>query len=445
MAEHFDILVRGGICSLDAGPAAVDLGIRAGRIAAIGAPEELGNASAEETIDASGLHVLPGAIDPQVHFREPGFEYKEDIESGTRAAAKGGFTSVFEMPNTQPPTTSADALADKFSRARGRAFCDHAFFVGATPENAESLGELERLPGCPGVKVFMGKSTGNLLVHDDADLRRVLASGSKRVAVHAEDEDRLRERAESLDLAAGGVALHPIWRDVQTALRATERLLALARETNRRVHVLHVTTAEEVALLTENRDIATFECTPQHLLLSSPDCYAKLGTRAQMNPPIRTAEHGEALWSAVANRSLDALASDHAPHTLEEKALPYPESPSGMTGVQTTLILMLDQVSRGRLSLERLVELCCSGPARVWNAQRKGRLALDFDADLVLVDMAAERRIENDWIESRCGWTPFDGREVTGWPVATLVRGHTVMRDDELIGPPIGKPVEFVE
>ncbi|MEE3330551.1 MAG: dihydroorotase [Myxococcota bacterium] len=445
MAEHFDILIRGGICALDGGSAAVDIGIRAGRIAAIGAPEELGSASAEETIDASGLHVLPGAIDPQVHFREPGFEYKEDIESGTRAAAKGGFTSVFEMPNTQPPTTSAEALADKFARARGRAFCDHAFFVGATPENADSLGDLERLPGCPGVKVFMGKSTGNLLVHEDSDLRRVLASGSKRVAVHAEDEDRLRERAESLDLAAGGVAMHPIWRDVQTALRATERLLALARETNRRVHVLHVTTAEEIALLAENRDIATFECTPQHLLLSSPSCYADLGTRAQMNPPIRTAEHGEALWSALANRSLDALASDHAPHTLEEKALPYPESPSGMTGVQTTLILMLDQVSRGRLSLERLVELCCSGPARVWGAQRKGRLALDFDADLVLVDTAAERRIENDWIESRCGWTPFDGREVTGWPVATLVRGHTVMRDDELIGPPIGEPVEFVE
>ena len=442
MPEHYDLIVRGGNCVLENSTARAEIGIRSGSIAAIG---DLGAASAESVIDATGLHVLPGAIDPQVHFREPGFEYKEDIETGTRAAAKGGFTSVFEMPNTQPPTTNAPALADKFARAKGRAWCDHAFFVGATPDNADSLGDLEGLPGCPGIKVFMGKSTGNLLVHEDEDLRRVLASGSKRVAVHAEDEARLRERAESLDLAAGGVAMHPEWRDVQTALLATQRLLTLAREAKRRVHILHVTTADEVDLLAQNRDIATFECTPQHLLLSAPNCYAELGTRVQMNPPIRTAEHGEALWTAVADGNLDALASDHAPHTLEEKAAPYPESPSGMTGVQTTLILMLDQVAQGRLSLERLVELCCAGPARVWSAQRKGQIAPGFDADLVLVDTQAQRRIENEWIESRCGWTPFDGREVTGWPIATLVRGQTVMREDELIGPPIGAPVEFAD
>ena len=444
MAEHFDTLVRGGTCvpggDGDARPFAADIGIRDGRIAAIG---DLANASAEETIDATGLHVLPGAIDPQVHFREPGFEYKEDIETGTRAAAKGGFTSVFEMPNTDPPTTSREAHEDKFARARGRAWCDHAFFVGATPANADELGELEALPGCPGIKVFMGKSTGNLLVHEDEDLRRVLASGSQRVAVHAEDEERLRQRAEELDLAGGGVAMHPEWRDAKTALFATERLLRFAREAGRRVHVLHVTTAEEVELLAKNRDIATFECTPQHLLLESPDCYARLGTRVQMNPPIRTAEHRAALWRAVDDGTLDAVASDHAPHTLEEKARPYPESPSGMTGVQTTLILLLDQVARGRLSLERFVELCCTGPARVWDARGKGAIAVGNDADLVLVDTAAKRTIESAWIESRCGWTPFDGVDVTGWPIATLVRGHTVMRDDELLGPPVGRPVLF--
>jgi dihydroorotase len=440
MTPLFDWIVRGGRCVVDGATVDADLGVSDGRIVEIGA---LAGASAAQEFDASGLHVLPGAIDAQVHFREPGFESKEDIETGTRAAAMGGITAVFEMPNTDPPTTSASALADKFARAAGRAWCDHAFFVGATPENAEELAELETLPGCSGVKVFMGKSTGNLLVHKDEDLRRVLRSGTRRVAVHAEDEDRLRERAAALDLRAGGVAMHPEWRDTETALRATRRLLALAREAGRPVHVLHITTAQEVELLAQHRDIATFECTPQHLLLAAPDCYEEHGTRVQMNPPIRTAEHRAALWRSVADGNLDAIASDHAPHTLEEKALPYPESPSGMTGVQTVVPLLLDCVARGQLSLERMVELCCSGPARVWRVQSKGRIAVGMDADLTIVDLGATRTIENSWIESRCGWTPFDGRNVRGWPIATVVRGHIVMREDELLDEPVGAPVRF--
>ncbi|MCA9512439.1 MAG: amidohydrolase family protein, partial [Myxococcales bacterium] len=254
---------------------------------------------------------------------------------------------------------------------------------------------------------------------------------------------RLRERAAALDLAAGGVALHPEWRDVETALRATRRLLALAREARRPVHVLHVTTAEEVELLAAYRDVATYECTPQHLVLAAPGCYARLGTRAQMNPPIREARHRDALWRAVASGALDAIASDHAPHTLEEKARPYPASPSGMTGVQTTLPLLLDCVAAGRLSLDRLVELCCAGPARVWRAHGKGALAAGYDADLALVDLGAARTIENRWIASRCGWTPFDGVRVRGWPVATVVGGHVAMRDDEVVGPPRGREVAF--
>ena len=443
MSEPFDLVVRGGRCVLPAPlrTETADVGVRDGRIIAI---DDLSSAEAGKVIDAKGLHVLPGAIDPQVHFREPGFEHKEDIESGTRAAVLGGVTSIFEMPNTEPPTTSEAALADKFNRARGRAWCDHAFFVGATPDNAEQLGELEQLPGCPGVKVFMGKSTGNLLVDTDDDLRRVLASGTRRVAVHAEDEQRLNQRFEELDLAhRDDIQLHPEWRDVETALRATRRLLTLARETERPVHVLHVTTAEEVDLLRQNREIATFECTPQHLVLAAPECYSRLGSKVKMNPPIREARHRDGLWSAVADGTLDAIASDHAPHTIEEKALPFPDCPSGMTGVQTLLPLMLDAVAHGKLSLERLVELCCEGPARVWRARRKGRIELDADADLVLVDLAANRTIEDSWIASRCGWSPFDGHAVTGWPVATLVRGRVVMRDDEVQGVAQGKPVEF--
>lgn len=438
----YDLIVRGGTCVSHRGVAEADIAIRGGRIVEIG---NLARADAAEVFDASGCHVLPGAIDPQVHFREPGFEHKEDIESGTRAAVLGGITAVFEMPNTEPPTTTAAALEDKLRRAHGRAWCDIAFFVGATPDNAPQLAELERLPGCSGVKVFMGKSTGNLLVHEDRDLERVLRSGRRRVAVHAEDEMRLRERASQLDLARGGVTLHPEWRDVETAVRATRRLLDLARRCRRRVHVLHVTTAEEVDLLAASRDWATAETTPQHLTLAAPGCYAELGTRVQMNPPIRDERHRRALWRGVCGGLIDNIASDHAPHTLDEKARAYPQSPAGMPGVQTLLPIMLDHAAQGRLSLELLVDLCCAGPARVWGAPRKGRLVLGGDADLSIVDLGARREIRDDWIASRCGWTPFAGRTVRGWPRATVLRGRVVMREGELQGTPSGRPVEFDE
>jgi dihydroorotase len=438
----FDLVVRGGTCVSHRGVGRADVGIRNGRIAEIG---DLARADAGEVLEVDGCHVLPGAIDPQVHFREPGFEHKEDIETGTRAAVLGGITSVFEMPNTDPPTTHAAALEDKLRRARGRAWCDIAFFVGATPDNAEELGELERLPGCSGVKVFMGKSTGNLLVHEDRDLERVLRSGRRRVAVHAEDELRLRERAEALDLARGGVAMHPEWRDVETAVRATRRLLDAAERCRRRVHVLHLTTAEEVALVEAHRDLATAETTPQHLTLTAPACYTELGTRVQMNPPIREDRHRQALWRGVVGGVIDNIASDHAPHTREEKARPYPASPAGMPGVQTLLALMLDHAAAGRLSLELLVDVCCAGPARVWGASRKGRLVVGGDGDLSIVDLSATRTIRDDWIASRCGWTPFHGRTVRGWPRATVVRGRVVMRDDEVLGTASGLPVEFAE
>jgi len=441
MADRFDLVVTGGTCVTPSGRAAIDVGVRNGRIAALG---DLGGADAAETVDAAGLHVLPGVIDTQVHFREPGLEHKEDLATGTAAAAAGGVTAVFEMPNTDPSTTTAAAIADKLDRAQGRAWCDHAFFVGAAAENAEELATLERLPGCAGVKAFMGSSTGSLLVPDDATLDRVLAHGTRRVAVHAEDESRLKERA-ALAVEAADVHAHPVWRDVETALRATTRLLTAARRQGRRVHVLHVTTAEEMALLAGHKDLATVETTPQHLTLAAPDCYDRLGTRAQMNPPIREARHRDALWQAVADGVVDVIGSDHAPHTLEEKARPYPSSPSGMTGVQTLVPLLLDHVHAGRLTLERLVDLTAHGPQRIYGIAGKGRLAVGYDADLTLVDLGAKRTIENAWIRSRCGWTPFDGQDVTGWPLATVIRGGVVMREDELLGEPSGTPVRFQE
>lgn len=421
-----------------AGVIEADLGIIEGRIAAIG---DLVSASGEQVLDAAGLTVLPGIIDSQVHFREPGAVQKEDLESGSRSAVLGGVTAFFEMPNTRPATTTAEALQDKLDRARGRTWCDHAFFVGATADNIDELAVLERLPGCAGVKLFMGSSTGDLLVSDDDAILDVLRNGFRRIAVHCEDEARLVERAPLAK--RGDVSQHPVWRDAVAAFRATERLLTLARRAGRRVHVLHVTTAEEMRLLAANKDIATVEVTPQHLTLAAPDCYRELGTLAQMNPPIRDAAHRDMLWWGLESGVVDVIGSDHAPHTREEKDQLYPQSPSGMTGVQTLLPVMLDHVNAGRLSLLRLVDLTSAGPARIYNIAGKGRIAVGFDGDLTLVDLQAERTITDDWIASRAGWTPFAGRRVKGWPKATVVRGRVVMRDDEVLGEPAGSPVRF--
>ena len=441
MAEQYDLILKGGTVATPGGLAATDIGVRGGRIASVG---DLGRAGAEEIVDCADLHVLPGVIDTQVHFREPGLEHKEDLATGTRGAIAGGVTAVFEMPNTKPLTTTAEALADKLRRARGRAWCDHAFFVGGTAENADRLAALERLPGCCGVKIFMGSSTGDLLAEDDPTIARILAHGTRRVAVHAEDEARLRERWALVE-AGAEVTQHPVWRDVETALRATLRLVSLAETAGRRIHVLHVTTSEEMTFFGRYKDFATVEVTPQHLTFAAPECYRRLGSRAQMNPPIREASHREALWRAVADGTVDVLGSDHAPHTLEEKAKPYPNSPSGMTGVQTLVPVMLDHVNAGRLSLERFVDLTSVGPARIFNIAGKGRIARGYDADFTVVDLKARRTIEDSWIESRAGWTPYDGMTVTGWPMATIIRGRPVMRDGTVLGQPTGRPIRFTD
>ena len=439
MAEHFDLIIRGGTCLTPSGRTETDIGVRDGRIAAIG---QLGAAEAGTVLEAKGLHVLPGVIDSQVHFREPGNEHKEDLESGTRAAILGGVTAIFEMPNTNPSTTTGKSLEDKIDRATGRAWCDFAFFVGAAKENVNRLAGLEQLPGCCGIKIFMGSSTGSLLVREKGLLREVLQRGRRRIAVHAEDEDRLQER---FDLARDGAKpyCHPLWRDEQTAILATEKILGLVRETRRRIHLLHVTTRQEMALLAEHKDLVTVEVTPQHLTLAAPDAYSRLGSLAQMNPPIRDEKHREGLWQALADGVVDVIGSDHAPHTLEEKAQPYPESPSGMPGVQTLVPVMLNHVKEGRLTLERFVDLTSVGPARIYNIARKGRIALGYDGDFTLVDLKAKKTITNDMIASKCGWTPFDGMKVTGWPTATVIRGNIVMRDDEVQGAQIGRSVHF--
>lgn len=418
------------------------VGVKDGKIRYIGNE----NAPAAQIIDAKGLHLLPGLIDSQVHMREPGMIHKEDLGTGTQAAALGGITSVFEMPNTNPATTTAELHADKMRRAKEKAWVNYAFYVGASHENVDTLAELEKIPSCPGIKIFMGSSTGSLLVEDDPTLERIFRTGFRRLIFHAEDEERLRER-KHIAVDSKDVRNHPIWRDEETALRATQRLIALAEKTNRPAHVLHITTAEEMDLLRKKKSklgqLISAEVLPQHLTLAAPECYERLGTLAQQNPPIRDKRHQEALWKAVLDGTVDVLGSDHAPHTLEEKKREYPSSPSGVPGVQTIAPIMLHHVNQGKLPLSRLIELMCENPRTLFGCKSKGRIAIGLDADFTLVDMKKTRTIENKWIASRCGWTPFDGMKTTGWPVATFVGGIPVMQDNQLQGTPKGQPVGF--
>ena len=439
MANTFDLILKGGTVVNHDGTGVRDVGVTNGRIAAIG---DLGSASAGETIDCRGLHILPGVVDSQVHFREPGLEHKEDLESGSRAAVLGGVTAVFEMPNTNPLTTSEATLADKVSRATARMHCDFAFWVGGTRENAKDVAELERLPGAAGIKVFMGSSTGDLLVEDDEGVASILRNTRRRAAFHSEDEFRLRER-QNLRVD-NDPSSHPIWRDEIAALQCTERLVRIAREVRARIHVLHISTAEEIAFLEHHKDVATCEATPHHLTMSSDD-YARLGTLLQMNPPVRSARHRDGIWHGISQGVVDVLGSDHAPHTLAEKAKPYPASPSGMTGVQTLVPIMLDHVNVGKLTLERFVDLASHGPNRIFGMARKGRIAAGYDADFTVVDMKRRETITNAQAGSKAGWTPYDGKEVTGWPVGTIVRGIRVMWEAEITTPSQGRAVEFSE
>ncbi len=440
MTQPLDLLLRGATVVNHDGAGVRDIGIRNGRIAALG---QLGNAKAQETLDIRGLHVLPGVIDTQVHFREPGLTHKEDLETGSRAAVMGGVVGVFEMPNTNPLTTTPATLANKVAAARNRMFCDFAFYVGGTRENIGDIPALERLEGAAGIKVFMGSSTGNLLVDDEPHLDRIIAAISRRAAFHAEDEARLIARMNIR--RPGDPSSHPEWRDEEAALLATQRLVRLAEKHRRRVHVLHISTAEEMVFLGRHRDWASVEVTPHHLTLVAPDCYERLGTYAQMNPPVRGERHRAALWAGIADGTVDVLGSDHAPHTREEKDHAYPGSHSGMTGVQTLVPIMLDHVNAGRLSLARFVDLTSHGPQRLFGLAGKGRIAMGYDADFTIVDLARAETITNAHVQSKCGWTPYDGVKVKGWPVGTIVRGNRAMWQGEIAMQATGAPIRFHE
>ncbi|MBB3899685.1 dihydroorotase [Roseococcus suduntuyensis] len=435
---RFDMILRGGQAVLPWGIEPLDIGVRDGRIAAMG---DLRKAEADQVLDCARLHVLPGLIDAHVHLREPGDPNVETIATGTRAAVLGGLAAVFDMPNTSPSITDSDQLAWKRGHVSEHAWCDMGLYVGASKKNIAELASLETEENVCAVKVFAGSSTGDLLIEDDATLEAVMRSGRRRICYHSEDEYRLQER-KKLFTAGMPHRNHMEWRDVETAMLGTKRLMALARKTGRPAHILHVSSAEELEYLASFRDLCTVEVLMNHLT-QTDEAYDRLGGYAVMNPPIRDRRHLEAAWEAVRNGTVDVVGSDHAPHSRAAKERPWPDTAAGLTGVQTIVPVMLDHVSQGRLSLMRLVDLMCAGPARVYGAVNKGRLAVGYDADFTLVDMAASREITEDWIASPCGWTPFAGYRCQGWPVGTIVRGNVVMREGEVLGAPTGKPVEF--
>lgn len=439
--EKFSTILRGGTLVSHNGINTADIGLCDGKIKAIG---YLGHASAPREINVRGLHILPGVIDSQVHFREPGATHKEDLATGSHAAVLGGVTSVFEMPNTSPTTTTFEAFENKTASARKSMVCDHAFFFGATADNIDILADAENLSGCAGIKMFMGSSTGNLLVDDSTHVLRVLQNGCRRVSVHSEEEERLNERKNLR--RTGDPSSHPEWRDEVAALMCTKRLIELARQAQRRIHVLHISTRDELDILAANKGFVTAEATPHHLTLDGDKAYKELGTYIQMNPPIRNNIHRDAIFEGVRQGIIDILGSDHAPHTRVEKDKPYPDSPSGMPGVQTLVPIMLNHVHHNRLTLERFVDLTSHSVQRIFGIANKGRIAVGYDADFTIVDLKQKKIIDDSWIASKCGWTPYHGQEVTGWPKGTIVRENVVMWDDEVVAKtPISQPVRFIE
>ena len=441
MKQNLDLLIAGGNVFLhNELIEEIDIGVLDGKIVELG---DLSQRDSKKKILVKNLLVLPGAIDSQVHFREPGLTHKEDIMHGTKGAALGGITTIFEMPNTNPSTTTKEALNQKLLIAKENAYCNYSFFIGAAKENIENLKNLEMLPGCCGVKIFMGSSTGDLLVEDDNSLKKILNSINRRVAVHSEDEYRLRERKHIVEDSKANVTQHPIWRDTETAINSTKRLLKIAKATNSKVHVLHISTKDELSILKKSKAFSTCEVTPQHLYFSSPDCYENLGTLAQMNPPIRDKSHNIGLWKGVKEKVIDVVGSDHAPHTLDEKKKKYPHSPSGMTGVQTILPIMLDFVNKQKLGIKDLVRLLCSNPAKIYNMKFKGEIKIGNDADFSIVDLKKEFRISNNWIASKSRWTPYDGIKIVGLPIFTIINGVVVMENSEITSKPVGQPVLF--
>lgn len=393
----------------------------------------------EEVIEAEGKLLMPGVIDPQVHFREPGKEHKEDLSTASQACARGGVTSFLEMPNTVPTTTTQVALDDKLARAAAKSVVNYGFFIGATAHNLE---DLKTIRGACGIKIFMGSMHGELLVDRVEVLDRIFAETELLIAVHAENQARIQARREMYEDQLT-VSIHSLIQDEQAALEATQLALTLATRYRHRLHILHLSTGLEVELLRRHKPAwVTAEVTPQHLLMSTED-YMNLGSLAQMNPPLRAPENQAILWQGLQDGVLDLIATDHAPHTLEEKARPYPHSPSGMPGVETSLPLMLTCAQQGRCSVAQVVRWMCQAPAEAYQIKHKGCLQVGYDADLVLVDLETIKPVRREELLTKCGWSPFEGWELVGWPTLTMVGGKIAFRNGEVVASTRGRALEY--
>lgn len=424
----YSLIIKNATCVNRGKEFKADIAVSAGKIQKI-SPQI--NDQADRVIDATGLHLIPGVIDSQVHFREPGLTHKEDISSGSLSAAAGGVVGFLEMPNTTPATTSIEALREKLAIAQKTSHTNYGFFIGATADNLAELLKAQDLPGCCGVKIFLGSSTGTLLLYEETKLLEIFQKVKMQIALHSEDEELLNQRIEIRNNAKS-VHEHPVWRNEETALRSTKKVIELAKKAGRKVHILHISTQEEIEFLAQNKDHCTVEVTPQHLSLYAPDCYDRLGTYAQMNPPIREARHQAALWKAVVSGVVDVIGSDHAPHTKEEKQKAYPQTPSGMPGVQTMLPLMLDHVLNGQLSLAQMVQLLCHAPAEIYQLQGRGFLEEGLYADFTILDLKGDHQITNEKMKSRCGWTPFDGLSLKGAVKMSFCQGELLLENDKI-------------
>ena len=392
----------------------------------------------DEAIDATGLHLIPGVIDDQVHFREPGLTHKEDLRTATRACAKGGVTTFLEMPNTNPTTTTVERLEEKLALAASKCLVNYGFYIGATPNN---LDELKRARRTPGIKIFIGSSTGDLLVDEQQSLERIFAETVLPLTAHCEDESTIRANAERL-AGTTDVADHSRIRDHEAAKIATGRAIDLAHRHDHRFHVLHVSTADELPLISDHRELITAEACPHHLLFHVGD-YARLGTLVQMNPSLKTADDNQQLWQALREGTIQVIATDHAPHTREEKAAAYPQSPSGIPAIENSLALLLNEVHAERCTLRQVVHWMCEAPALVWDIVGKGRIEVGYDADLVLVDLSFRQQVLDERQESKCGWSPWHGQWLHGWPVQTWVMGHAVFRDQGIDETRMGSEARF--
>jgi len=421
------LLIKNARCVSSQGIVRQDVLLESGKISKLG----IINANkAEHIIDASQLFLLPGALDPQVHFRDPGLTWKEDLRTGSFAAAAGGVTGFFDMPNTKPSTISIEAMTERKKNAALKSIVNYNFFIGATNTNLNVLNEVENVPG---IKVFMGASTGDLLVNEARDIEHIFANGSRLIAVHAED-DELINTAKEIYKNSDDFNDHQFARPPEAALKATTLAVELAIKYQRRLHILHMATRDEVRYLDIHKSEGPIsaEVCPQHFLLSAPSVYEKLGAYALMNPPIRNIEHSNALWEGLTKGVIDCIATDHAPHTHEEKSKPFGQAPSGMPGVETSMPLLLDRVNRGMCKLEDVVKWMCEKPVELYQVQNKGYITEGFDADLVLVDMGKQRTIENGKLQTKVNWSPFDGWTTQGWPITTIVHGNIVFNEGEI-------------